>query len=99
MGTCSDSAVCLLPACLPVTDASGFLLINEFLQSAGGPPEVFAVGDVASSVTHPRPKAGVYAVRQVGPRPHAAALKPVRDGGSIFYHTCQILVEPTISSA
>lgn len=51
---------------LPV-DASGFLLINEFLQSAGGPPEVFAVGDVATSVTHPRPKAGVYAVRQGPP--------------------------------
>jgi NADH dehydrogenase FAD-containing subunit len=48
-----------------VVDASGFLLINEYLQSAGGPPEVFAVGDVASSVTDPRPKAGVYAVRQV----------------------------------
>lgn len=47
-------------------DASGFLLINEYLQSAGGPSDVFAVGDVASSVTDPRPKAGVYAVRQVG---------------------------------
>lgn len=54
---------------LPV-DASGFLLINEFLQSAGGPPEVFAVGDVASSATHPRPKAGVYAVRQGLPLAH-----------------------------
>lgn len=52
-------------ACV-TADAQGFLQINEFLQSAGGPPEVFAVGDVATSVTHPRPKAGVYAVRQVG---------------------------------
>lgn len=50
---------------LCAADASGFLLINEYLQSAGGPPEVFAVGDVASSVSDPRPKAGVYAVRQV----------------------------------
>lgn len=44
-------------------DDQGFLSTNEFLQSAGGPPEVFAVGDVASSVVYPRPKAGVFAVR------------------------------------
>ena len=54
-------------------DASGFLAINEFLQSAGGPPEVFAAGDVAASKPYPRPKAGVYAVRQ-GP-PLAANLR------------------------
>lgn len=47
-------------------DASGFLLISDTLQSAGGRPEVFAAGDVATSTHHPRPKAGVYAVRQVG---------------------------------
>jgi selenide,water dikinase len=52
-------------AAAAAADESGFLLINEYLQSSGGPPEVFAVGDVASSATHPRPKAGVYAVRQV----------------------------------
>jgi selenide,water dikinase len=57
------TALCI--DCIVFVDESGFLLINEYLQSAGGAPEVFAVGDVATSVTHPRPKAGVYAVRQV----------------------------------
>jgi selenide, water dikinase len=42
----------------------GFLAINEYLQSANGPGNVFAVGDVATSVVDPRPKAGVFAVRQ-----------------------------------
>lgn len=30
------------------TDAQGFLAVNECLQSEGGPPEVFAAGDIAS---------------------------------------------------
>ena len=45
-------------------DGAGFVRINECLQAEGGPPNVFAVGDVASSSVHPRPKAGVFAVRQ-----------------------------------
>lgn len=46
-------------------DDRGFLLINEFLQCVDAPPGIFAAGDVASSVCDPRPKAGVFAVRQV----------------------------------
>lgn len=44
-------------------DELGFIAVNDYLQSDGGPPEIFACGDVSSSKTHPRPKAGVYAVR------------------------------------
>ncbi|KAL3145556.1 hypothetical protein ABBQ32_003381 [Trebouxia sp. C0010 RCD-2024] len=49
------------------TDELGFLSINENLQAAGGPPNIFAVGDVATSMVYPRPKAGVFAVRQGPP--------------------------------
>lgn len=53
-------------------DEAGFVRIDECLRAEGW-DNVFAVGDVATSAIHPRPKAGVYAVRQ-GP-PLAANLR------------------------
>lgn len=44
-------------------DDRGFVLVDETLRAVSD-PRVFAAGDVASMRDAPRPKAGVYAVRQ-----------------------------------
>ena len=67
-------------------DAAGFVAVNETLGSISD-ERVFAAGDCATMIGHPRPRAGVFAVRQ-GP-PLAANLRAALEGRPLAHYVPQ----------
>jgi selenide,water dikinase len=82
----SAAAASWLAASGLATDARGFVLVNDALQSVSH-ANVFATGDCASLGIRSLPKSGVYAVRQ-GP-PLAANLRSALAGKSLIRYTPQ----------
>ncbi len=67
-------------------DEAGFLQVRETLQTESH-DEVFGAGDTAVMTGHPRPRAGVFAVRQG--RPLADNLRALIEGHALRNHVPQ----------
>lgn len=69
------------------TDNRGFIQVNDYLQSVSH-SNIFASGDIATLLNNPRPKAGVFAVRQGKPL-FENLCRSLQDKPLISYHPQQ----------